>query len=207
MKRYSAVLIWLSSLVACAALTRLAFSHADVAIAAYCTGNVRHLQVLGAGLGSAVVVSGEALVIIVLVLLRLVRGKLPPFAEALALACLTSICAYAVNNSVLKVYFGVAPPYQVLNGTPHTINTAKGSWDSSFPSGHMVLAGAFAGAIMRLYPATVLLLSACLAAGLALLIVGDWHFLSDVIAGTFEGVTAGLLAGELWKVHCESRPR
>jgi membrane-associated phospholipid phosphatase len=35
-------------------------------------------------------------------------------------------------------------------------------------------------------------------------VVGDWHFISDVIAGTFLGVSAGFLAGELWSVHMVS---
>jgi membrane-associated phospholipid phosphatase len=34
-----------------------------------------------------------------------------------------------------------------------------------------------------------------------LLIAGDWHFVSDVIAGTFVGVSAGILAGEVWLAH------
>jgi membrane-associated phospholipid phosphatase len=33
------------------------------------------------------------------------------------------------------------------------------------------------------------------------LVVGDWHFISDVIAGAFLGVSAGILAGEGWLVH------
>ena len=34
-----------------------------------------------------------------------------------------------------------------------------------------------------------------------LLIAGDRHFVSEVIAGTFVGVSAGLLAGEVWLAH------
>jgi hypothetical protein len=65
----------------------------------------------------------------------------------------------------------------------------------------MVLAGAFAGVFMRLYRTSVRLLSGLLLLAAALLVVGDWHFISDVIAGTFLGVSAGILAGELWVVH------
>jgi membrane-associated phospholipid phosphatase len=38
-----------------------------------------------------------------------------------------------------------------------------------------------------------------------LLIVGDFHFVSDVIAGAFAGISAGLLAGEVWLAH-SNRP-
>jgi membrane-associated phospholipid phosphatase len=43
--------------------------------------------------------------------------------------------------------------------------------------------------------------SALLLIATVLLIAGDWHFVSDVIAGTFVGVSAGLLAGEVWLAH------
>jgi uncharacterized membrane protein len=65
----------------------------------------------------------------------------------------------------------------------------------------MVLASAFAGVFMRLYRTSILPLSALLLIAAVLLIAGDWHFVSDVIAGTFLGVSAGLLAGEVWLVH------
>jgi len=45
------------------------------------------------------------------------------------------------------------------------------------------------------------MLSALLLIAAALLITGGWHFVSDVIAGTFLGVSAGILAGELWLAH------
>jgi hypothetical protein len=65
----------------------------------------------------------------------------------------------------------------------------------------MVLAGAFAGVFMSLYRASVWLLAGLLVLAAGLLVVGAWHFLSDVIAGTFVGVSAGMLAGETWTVH------
>jgi predicted acyltransferase len=65
----------------------------------------------------------------------------------------------------------------------------------------MVLAGAFAGAFMRLYPASSRAFSGLLLLAAALLVVGDWHFISDVIMGTFIGVSAGMLAGEGWLAH------
>jgi uncharacterized membrane protein YoaK (UPF0700 family) len=65
----------------------------------------------------------------------------------------------------------------------------------------MVLAGSFAAVFMRLYRISILPLSALLLVAAVLLITGDWHFVSDVIAGIFVGVSAGLLAGEVWLAH------
>jgi membrane-associated phospholipid phosphatase len=129
------------------------------------------------------------------------HGKLSPYGEALAVACLTSICAYGINANVLKIYFGVPNPADVMRGARHVFNFWAGSPQSSFPSGHMVLAAAFAGVFMRLYRGSIWPLSAVLLLAAGLLIVGDWHFLSDVIAGTFLGVSVGILAGELWLTH------
>ena len=202
MNRFSvAIRIWLLSLAVCSVAVVLSFLWFDTTIAAYCAQFSHHLRGLGEGLGSAIILALETLTVIALVLARLIRGKLSPSAEALAMACLASICAYGIDSSVLKLYFGVPTPDTMLLGVGHSFNFWSGSPRSSFPSGHMVLAGAFAGVFMRLYRFSIVPLSIFLLFGAILLIVGDWHFLSDVIAGAFLGISAGLLAGELWKVH------
>jgi membrane-associated phospholipid phosphatase len=109
--------------------------------------------------------------------------------------------AYSIYDSPLKFFFGVPNPVAVLHETQHAFNLLRGSSNSSFPSGHMALAGAFAGIFMRLYRTSVFPLSILLLIVAGLLIVGDWHFLSDVVAGTALGVSAGLLAGEVWLTH------
>ena len=193
--------IWLLSLLLCMFFVAIAFAYLDAAIARFVYPLVGRLDGLAEGLGSAVLLTLEAITVLTLVIIRIRRGHLPPLSEAVALACLSSICAYAINASVLKVFFGVPTPADVLEGTKHAFNLAQGTMNSSFPSGHMVLAGAFSGVLMRLYRRSILPLFALLLVVATLLILGDWHFLSDVIAGTFVGVSAGLLAGELWLVH------
>lgn len=198
---FAVVQIWLASFVICAAAVALAFLYADLPIALYCSKYYSFLGPIGNGLGSAVILSAEAVTVIALVLVRLMHGRLPPPAEALAVACLTSICAYGIDSNVLKLFFGVPNPTDVLQGAKHAFNFLGGSPHSSFPSGHMVLAAAFAGVIMRLYRDSIWPLSALLLLGAVLLVGGNWHFLSDVIAGAFVGLSVGLLAGELWGAH------
>lgn len=193
--------IWLLLFAACAAAVALSFSRADVPIALYCSRFAPNLGDLGRDLGSALILSAETITVLALVVVRLVGRKIPRYAEILGLACLTSICAYAIDSNVLKLYFGVPNPIDVAGGAKHVFNFWRGSPRSSFPSGHMILAAAFAGVFMQLYRASIWPLSIFLLLAAGLLIVGNWHFLSDVIAGTFLGVSAGLLAGELWEVH------
>lgn len=205
MKRLRIALeIWFLSLLACAAAITFSFSEVDVAVARHFWRVGRHLSELSTAFGAAVILTLESAVVLVLILARLVRGHLSRLGETLAIACLASICAYAVNDQVLKPFFGVQDPVAVLHGARHVF-FAKTFVDGSFPSGHMALAGAFAGVFMRLYRVSVRPLALLLSLAAGLLVVGDWHFLSDVIGGVFLGVSAGMLAGEGWAVHSASR--
>lgn len=194
-------LMWLLSLLICTLMTAIVFAYFDVATARDVYGILGSAQSLATGLTSAVLLGVEAAVALALIVMRITRGHLSDFRETTLLACLTSICAYAVNDSTLKLFFGVPNPAAVLHGTQHAFNLLSGSSNSSFPSGHMVLASAFAGVFMRVHRITILPFFALLLLAAVLLILGDWHFVSDVIAGTFVGVSAGLLAGEVWLAH------
>jgi membrane-associated phospholipid phosphatase len=203
MKSFAVIVrIWLLSFVACAAAAAFSFAEIDVPVAHRVWGVGRHLSPLDAAFGATVILSVEAAVVLGLIVVRLMRGHISRFAETLALACIASICAYGINDEVLKPLFGVEAPLGVVQeGAAHTLNFAKGLAYSSFPSGHMMLAGAFAGVFMRLNRASIRPLAVLLFLAAALLVVGDWHFVSDVIMGTFLGVSAGALAGEGWTVH------
>ncbi|MGH8128050.1 MAG: phosphatase PAP2 family protein [Gammaproteobacteria bacterium] len=192
---------WLLPLLLCTLAVAVAFVYFDIPIARRVYGVLGSAKSLASGFTGVVLIGVEAAVALTLIIIRIRRGHLSPFREATALACLTSICAYAINDSTLKILFGVPNPTVVLRGAQHAFHFLSGSSNSSFPSGHMVLAGAFAGVFMRLYRSSILPLSALLLISAALLIVGDWHFVSDVIAGALVGISAGFLAGEVWLVH------
>lgn len=202
MNQFSRVIwIWSVSLVVCAAVVALAFLRVDMPVAQF-FWNVDHLRSpLNTAFGSRVILSAEAAVMLYAVFARLLRGHISVFGETLAVACLVSMCAYVVNDHILKVFFGVPNPADVMQGAAHHFNFWMGSDGSSFPSGHMVLAAAFAGFFMRRYQASIWLFSALLLIAAGLLLVGGWHFLSDIIAGAFLGTSAGILAGEGWAVH------
>jgi membrane-associated phospholipid phosphatase len=196
------VRIWSVSLVACAVIVAFSFLRMDVPTALY-FWNFDHLHShLNVAFGSSVILAVESAVILFTVIARLLRGHISTFGETLAIACLVSMCAYVANDHVLKVFFGVPNTADVvLHGAAHTFNFWMGSDNGSFPSGHMVLAGAFAGVFMRLYKASIRLFLVLLLIAAGLLLVGDWHFLSDIIAGAFLGTSAGVLAGEGWAAH------
>ena len=203
MKRFAVVLrIWFLCLAVCAAAAVFSFREVDVPVAHHVWGVGRHLSSLNSTFGATVILSLESAVVLGLIVVRLIRGHISRLAETLALACIASICAYGINDEVLKPFFGVQTPLEVIHGgARHSLNFLKGFAYSSFPSGHMMLAGSFAGVFMRFYRVSIRPLAVLLLAAATLLVVGDWHFISDVIAGTFLGVSAGVLAGEGWTVH------
>ncbi len=204
---YRLAQIWLLFFVLCAGTVVLAFTHIDVPIAVRCANLGHVFDPLNMPLGAAVILSLESAVTLSLLLARVVRGHISRLGETLGIACLASICAYGINDIVFKPFFGVPAPAEVIAGARHTFNLLMGSEQSSFPSGHMVLAGAFAGVFMRLYRASLWPLSALLLLAAVLLVIGDWHFVSDAIAGTYIGVLAGIMAGEAWAVHSsKNRP-
>lgn len=202
--RYVPSLAWFLSLLLSIAAIALSFLYLDVPIATRVQGILSSTHAMATGFASTVLLSVESSVTLVLIAIRITRGHLSTLGRATLLACLASICAYAINDTTLKFFFGVPNPAAVLHGARHAFHLLDGSSKGSFPSGHMALAGSFAGVFMRFYRRSILPLSALLLIAAVLLIVGDWHFLSDVIAGTFIGVSAGLLAGELWFVHAGS---
>jgi len=201
-KRFSVEIeIWLVAFVVCAAVAAFCFVEIDVWVAHRLWSVGRHLSPLSTAFGATVILALEAVIAVGLIVARLMRGHISRFGEALGLACLASICAYGVNDQVLKPFFGVQDPVAVIRGAKHTFHLASNLAMGTFPSGHMVLAGAFAGVFMRFYRASVGLLSGLLLLAAVLLVVGDWHFVSDVIMGAFLGVSGGILAAEAWAVH------
>jgi membrane-associated phospholipid phosphatase len=195
--------MWLLALAACAGLIVLSFSRIDVPLAQHFWNVAGFLRPLNTAFGATVVLSLESVVTLGLVFARLIRGRLPRSGEALAIACLASICTYGINDAVLKPCFGVPVPGAVMAGTIHAFHFLAGAGNFSFPSGHMALAGSFAGVFISLYRVSLLPLIVLLLLAGALLVIGDWHFLSDVVAGGFVGLSSGMLAGGAWSLHSE----
>ncbi|HJW41056.1 MAG TPA: phosphatase PAP2 family protein [Rhizomicrobium sp.] len=197
-----ALVIWSIAAVGTALATALSIWWIDIPVARDFAGNAARLQVLGTGLGSVVLISADLTIALALVFVRLVRGHISELSKASILAALTSITTYAVNDVVVKFAFGMAGPAAFLTqGADHRFHFGHGTFDTSFPSGHMALAASFGVVMMLLQPRTIGVLAPLLSLGAVALVVGDWHFVSDVVAGGFIGFSSGLIASELWAAH------
>jgi membrane-associated phospholipid phosphatase len=174
----------------------------DIPIALFFLGSANRFNGLERSFGAFPLVAGEMMLIASLAIARLVRGILPEFAKALLVASCASLSAFAANDYVLKVIFGRQIPSVFFRApATHIFHFFQGTPKSGFPSGHMVMATAFAAALARIYPRASPFLIVLLCIGGTALILGDSHFLSDVIAGLFVGGIAGFVAGELWCQH------
>lgn len=198
------VQIWCISLIA-ASIAALASIHwLDIPIATWCFRHFRGLQPLGNHLGSTLLVAGESLVALTLAVYRIVMGRLPGLAKITIIACATSLSVFALNEVVLKILFGMASPSDVVvQNAPHAFHFFQGSWQSSFPSGHMALATGFVATFVGQDRRLTVLLGAGAVLAAVLLVAGGWHFLSDIIAGAFMGTTAGIVTAALWRRHSE----
>jgi membrane-associated phospholipid phosphatase len=193
---------WLLVLIATALGCAICIHWVDFPVALLFQRHARQLSGLGRGLSSSILVMAEMVLIASLSLIRLVRGSLPEYGKALFIATSVSLSSFSANDYILKVIFGRQNPSAfLLKPTVRVFYFMQGDDHSSFPSGHMVMATAFAVVLIRLYPRTLPVLVTLLCVGAIALLVGDWHFVSDVIAGTFVGGTAGIVSGELWDQH------
>jgi membrane-associated phospholipid phosphatase len=74
----------------------------------------------------------------------------------------------------------------------------------SFPSGHAAVVAAIVSVLWILFPKLRRLCSICVVATDVGLVALNLHFLSDVIAGSFVGVSTGLFTVAAWQVSCLS---
>ena len=194
--------IWSAVAVVTMALTLVAIRWVDQPAAILFRHNLSRFDLLSRGLGSTVLVTGQLLLIVFLAGLRMARDQLSNFERTVMIACCVSLCTFTGNDHVLKLVFGRPIPAAVLfhHATP-AFHFLEGSFRSSFPSGHMVMACSFAVVLMRGCPRLAPWLIALLAIAAITLIVGDWHFVGDVIAGIFVGSLSGFWGWELWTLH------
>ena len=135
-----------------------------------------------------------------------VREKFPKWAVAAVLAGLALAWSLCLTEFVLKPLFGRAVPSDYLQNGQYAFLWFQYS-DSykSFPSGHTDQALAIVSVLWRFYPRWRWLYVVALSVLSCALLLGEWHFLSDLVAGGFVGAAAGALMMQIWKAIEGSR--
>lgn len=156
-----------------------------------------------------------ALIAFVLLGLRALIGRSLRSYQAAALVCSLSVLVSEACKDQLKFLFGRTWPESWTGNNPSFIRDGVygfnimhgGGAYGSFPSGHMATACAVLSVLWIWYPRLRWLWTA---AGLAVgagLVGANYHFLSDVIAGAFLGVSAGWLVRSIWKASGAAKIR
>ncbi len=126
-----------------------------------------------------------------------------------ALLSSISLIVAETTKAELKFLFGRTWPDTWVNNNPSFLRDGVYGFNffhggpeyASFPSGHMAVTCAVLSVLWIYYPTARILYTI---AGLAVaigLIGANYHFLGDVIAGAFVGMSSGWMVTSLWKAH------
>ena len=147
-------------------------------------------------------------VFVILGLLNL-SGRTLSRLQTCALLCSLSLIVAELTKIQLKLVFGRTWPDTFRDNNPSFLRDGVygfnffhgGHGYASFPSGHTAVTCAVISVLWIYYPAwRWLYVLVVLAVGIGL-IGANYHFVSDVIAGGFVGISSGWMLTSLWKAH------
>ena len=126
--------------------------------------------------------------------------------QAVAIGCSVSLIMAEAAKNQLKFVFGRTWPETWVQNNPSLIRDGAygfnlfhgGPGFASFPSGHLTVTCAVISVLWMLYPKLRALYGCVVLAVVIGLIGADYHFLSDIIAGAFIGVSTGWMTTALW---------
>ena len=130
----------------------------------------------------------------------LAAGKtMPKWVEAGMLVGVALVLSLCLTEFVLKPVFGRTHPFDYLQSGQYGFYWFHtGDMFGSFPSGHSDQAMSIVSVLWIFYPRWRWVYVALLSLLASALMIGEWHFLSDIIAGGFIGTVAGALMMRLW---------
>jgi membrane-associated phospholipid phosphatase len=207
--------LWLGALCMVVATVVISFQFFDRAIALYVHGHSVRPHYGWFDLLTRVpdpLVPLAFVVLAALGLKALARGPLSLWQIAGILCSLSVVFAEAIKDQ-LKFVFGRTWPEAWAPHDPAFIETGAygfnwlhgGAAYQSFPSGHMGATCAVVSVLWSFYPQWRLLWALCALGVAAALVGGNYHFLSDVIAGAFVGCSTGWMTTVTWKAWLSRR--
>lgn len=156
-----------------------------------------------------------AVALVVLGLRAVATRSLPANTQAAAFVASVSVLVTEAIKDQLKFLFGRTWPSSWMGNNPSFIRDGTygfhflhgGGNYQSFPSGHTAAACAILVVLWFWYPRwRALYTMAGLAVGLGL-VAANYHFLGDVIAGAFLGISIGWIATAIWNALVAVRIR
>jgi membrane-associated phospholipid phosphatase len=198
---------WVIALAATAIAVAIAYQWLDRPIAFFAHDNLhqfvlfRHLTLIPEWFAPV-----AALVFAVLGIRALTGRPLTRFEAVILMSGLSLVAAAAIKNE-LKYVFGRTWPETWIQNNPSLIRDGVygfypfhgGRGWESFPSGHTVAVCAVMSVLWICYPRFRPLYALVVVVVAIGLVGADFHFLSDIIAGGFIGISTGWIAVALWE--------
>ncbi|HTM75256.1 MAG TPA: phosphatase PAP2 family protein [Pseudolabrys sp.] len=151
------------------------------------------------------------LAVIVFVILGLINlsGRALSRLQNCALLCSLGVIVAELTKIHLKLAFGRTWPDTFRDNNPSFLRDGVYGFNSfhgghayaSFPSGHTAVTCAVTSVLWIYYPRWRWLYVLAVLAVAVGLVGANYHFVSDVIAGGFVGVSTGWMLTSLWKAH------
>jgi membrane-associated phospholipid phosphatase len=206
-----ALFVWLASLVATAVMVAISFQWFDRPIALLIHDNLRrpHHGFLEQLTHIPDPLIPLTVIVFVVLGLRALTGRSLSNYQVAALVCSLSVIIAETTKDQLKFVFGRTWPETWVQDNPSFIRDGvfgfnfmhTGPTYQSFPSGHMAVTCAMISVLWIWYPKLRALCALAVLAVAVGLIGANYHFLSDVIAGAFVGISTGWLTTALWQVR------
>ncbi len=143
-------------------------------------------------------VTGAAVALYGLAFLRLTGRPSSRKQVAIFQSSISLVAVHEIKDQ-LKFVFGRTWPKTWINNNPSFVRDGVfgfnwfhgGTAYQSFPSGHMAVACAIIAILWSTYPQLRQLYVIATLSLAAILVVGNYHFLSDIFAGAFVGLSTG----------------
>ena len=209
----TAIQKWLVSLAGIVVAVVTSYQWLDRAVALFAHRDVAHHEVFGELTHIPDPLLPVAIVIFVGAGLIVMSGRRLPRLHATVLLCAMSAMIAEVTKSVLKYVFGRTWPETWIGANPSFIHDHVygfnffhgGDAYASFPSGHLSVTAAVVSVLWIAYPRWRALYALVMLAVTAGLVGANYHFVSDIIAGGFVGVSTGWMTTALWQARAEFR--
>ncbi len=135
----------------------------------------------------------------------LLRRPLPRWAKAGLLGGTALLISVSIVAFILKPLFSrTMPPELLANGLDKFFWPSAADSGYSFPSGHSTQAAAILSVLWAYYPQWRWLYISAFLILAVLLTLGEWHYLSDIIAGGFIGWNVGIAVMRTWRRFVQS---
>ena len=119
--------------------------------------------------------------------------------ETLLVASFSVTSSVCIDELLLKRLFGRETPDTFLQTGVDAFHWFQGTPADAFPSGHAVQIVSVGTVFLMAYPRQRAAWLVLMGAGLIALVLGNWHFVSDVVAGAGVGASAGIATMVLWR--------